>query len=138
MELIITSPENTEQVAKKFFSLFSQYKIFAFYGELGAGKTTFIKALCKEAGVTDIVSSPSFALVYEYQRENGENIYHFDFFRIKNQSELFDLGYEDYIYSGNICFIEWPEMAENLLPDETLKVRIVIQADGSRQLITDI
>lgn len=127
-----------EQPAKEFAKLFADYRIFAFYGEMGAGKTTFIKALCKEAGVTDIVSSPSFALIYEYMTGSGNTIYHFDFYRIKKLSELYDLGYEDYLYSGNICFIEWPEKAEDILPSETVKVFLTVNEDGSRKLMVDL
>ena len=134
MELTILNPDEIDKPAKEFSKLFAEHKIFAFFGEMGAGKTTFIKALCKEAGVRDVVSSPTFALVYEYRTQNENPIYHFDFYRIKKQSELFDLGYEDYLYSGNLCFIEWPEMAENLLPEETVKVIISINKDGSRHL----
>ena len=138
MEFLIHSPATIDKPAKEFAKLFKNHKIFAFYGEMGAGKTTFIKALCKEAGVTDMVSSPTFALVYEYRTTSGIVIYHFDFYRIKTPSELFDLGYEDYLYSGNICFIEWPELAENLLPKETVKVKIDINPDNTRRLVVTL
>ena len=134
MELIIISPETIDQPARVFSRLFKDHRIFAFYGEMGAGKTTFIKALCKQAGVKDLVSSPSFALVYEYRTENTDKVYHFDFYRIKNPSEIFDLGYEDYLYSGNLCFIEWPEVAQALLPENAVKVKIKINNDNSRSL----
>lgn len=134
MELIIISPETIDQPARVFSRLFKDHRIFAFYGEMGAGKTTFIKALCKQAGVKDLVSSPSFALVYEYRTENTDKVYHFDFYRIKNPSEIFDLGYEDYLYSGNLCFIEWPEVAQALLPENAVKVNIKINNDNSRSL----
>lgn len=138
MEFTIVNPQTIQKSAKEFAKLFGKHKVFAFYGEMGAGKTTFIKALCKEAEVIDIVSSPTFALVYEYRTVTGSVIYHFDFYRLKSQSELFDLGYEDYLYSGNLCFIEWPEMADNLLPEGTVKVKININKDGSRQLLVDL
>ena len=134
IELKIDSPETIDKPASEFVKLLNDHRIFAFYGEMGAGKTTFIKAICRVAGVPDLVSSPSFALVYEYTSIAGKTIYHFDLFRIKDISELFDLGYEDYFYSGNICFIEWPELAEELLPEETVKVRFFINHDGSRLL----
>jgi len=91
---------------------------------MGAGKTTFIKALCRELGVDDIVQSPSFAIVNEYVTATGEPIYHFDFYRIRDVAEVFDIGYENYFYSGNYCFLEWPEKIERLLPEETLRVYI--------------
>ena len=138
MEYTIINPETIHKPAKEFAKLFAKHKVFAFYGEMGAGKTTFIKALCNEAGVKDIVSSPTFALVYEYRTESGGVVFHFDFYRIKTQTEIFDLGYEDYLYSGNLCFIEWPEMAGDLLPDGTVKVKININEDGSRNLLVDL
>ncbi len=106
--------------------------VYAFYGEMGAGKTTFIKAICKQLQVRDNVSSPTFALVYEYFSQIKGPVYHFDLYRIEDLSELFDLGYEDYFYSGNLCFIEWPEKAEELLPKNTKKVKLTIKNDGSR------
>ena len=133
-ELQILSPEKIQSPARKFIKLMHQRHVFAFYGEMGAGKTTFIKAICKELGVEDIVSSPTFALVYEYKTSGNEKIYHFDLFRINDVSELFDLGYEDYFYSGYRCFIEWPEKAEHLLPLDCVRVYINVASDGSRIL----
>jgi tRNA threonylcarbamoyladenosine biosynthesis protein TsaE len=133
-EIIILSPDKIQKPAREFIKLVQQKKVFAIYGELGAGKTTFIKAVCNELGVEDIVSSPSFALVYEYKTSGNEKIYHFDLFRINHPSELFDLGYEDYFYSGNRCFIEWPEKAENLLPEDCIRINITVSSDGSRIL----
>ena len=99
--------------------------VFALYGKMGAGKTTFVKALCEELGVSDVITSPTFAIVNEYRSdENGELIYHFDFYRIKKLSEVYDMGYEDYFYSGALCFIEWPELVEELLPGDAVKVTI--------------
>ena len=107
--------------------------VFAFYGKMGAGKTTFIKAICEELGVNDVITSPTFAIVNEYQRETtGEPIYHFDFYRIKKLEEVYDMGYEDYFYSGNNCFIEWPELIEELLPEDAMKVTVEETADGGR------
>ena len=107
--------------------------IFALYGKMGAGKTTFVKALCEELGVSDVISSPTFAIVNEYRSdETGELIYHFDFYRIKKLSEVYDMGYEDYFYSGALCFIEWPELVEELLPGDAVKVTIEELEDGSR------
>ncbi len=137
-QFTILHPELIDKTAKEFSKLFLNHRLFAFYGEMGAGKTTFIKALCRVAGVKDIVSSPSYALIYEYITESGKIIYHFDLYRIRKVSELFDLGYEDYLYSNKLCFIEWPEMAEDILPEETVKVFLTIDKDGSRKLLVDL
>ena len=110
--------------------------IIAFYGKMGAGKTTFIKALCEELGVEDVITSPTFAIVNEYSLPLGGRLegalYHFDFYRIKKIEEVYDMGYEDYFYSGNLCLIEWPELIEDLLPEDALRVTIEEQPDGSR------
>ena len=109
--------------------------VFAFYGKMGAGKTTFIKALCKLLGVEDEVNSPTFAIINEYRSQTtAELIYHFDFYRIKKLEEVYDLGYEDYFYSGALCFIEWPELVEELLPSDAKKVTITENSDGSRMI----
>ena len=113
-----------QETARLLLSNFPNDRIFAFYGAMGAGKTTFIKAICHELGSNDYVTSPTFALINEYSTTEGSVIYHFDFYRIKKLEEAFDLGYEDYIYSGNFCFIEWPEMIEQLLPEGIVEVRI--------------
>ena len=105
---------------------------------MGAGKTTFVKALCQELGVGDVVNSPTFAIVNEYQSDTtAALIYHFDFYRIKKLEEVFDMGYEDYFYSGALCFIEWPELIEDLLPEDAVRVSITTQPDGSRLLTTN-
>ena len=133
--LKITSLDNIEEVAKEFINLMGDDTIFAFYGKMGAGKTTFIKALCKALGVEDEVNSPTFAIVNEYRSEStAELIYHFDFYRIKKVEEVYDLGYEDYFYSGALCFIEWPELIEDVLPGDAVKVCIEEQADGTRSI----
>ena len=109
--------------------------VFALYGKMGAGKTTFIKALCQELGVEDVVTSPTFAVINEYRSDiAGELIYHFDFYRIKKLEEVYDMGYEDYFYSGALCFIEWPELVEELLPGNTITVTSEELEDGSRKL----
>lgn len=108
--------------------------VVAFYGKMGAGKTTLIKELCKQLGVKDIVNSPTFSLVNEYHTQAGETIYHFDFYRINKLEEVYDFGYEEYFYSGNLCFIEWPELIELLLPGDTLKLRIEENPDSSRTI----
>ena len=131
--LKITSLDNIEEVAKEFINLMGDDTIFAFYGKMGAGKTTFIKALCKALGVEDEVNSPTFAIVNEYRSEStAELIYHFDFYRIKKVEEVYDLGHEDYFYSGALCFIEWPELIEELLPEDTKKISIEENNDGER------
>ena len=122
--------------AGKLLDTFHSSRVFAFYGNMGTGKTTFIKAICHELGVTDIVQSPTFSIINEYKTKTGEPIYHFDFYRIKSIAEVFDIGYEDYLYSGNYCFMEWPELIEPLLPEDTVRVRIsgqlerVIELEG--------
>ncbi len=133
-ELLIESPEKISLPAKEFLKILGNRKVVAFYGEMGAGKTTFIKAICKELNVQDGVSSPTFALVYEYQASGDLLVYHFDFYRINKASELFDLGYEDYFYSGNLCFIEWPEKAAHLIPQDAMNVTITVRDDGKRIL----
>lgn len=118
--------------AKLLLTNFENERVFAFYGSMGAGKTTFIKAICNELGSSDYVTSPTFALINEYTTTKGDVIYHFDFYRIKKMEEAFDLGYEDYIYSGNYCFVEWPEMIEPLLPEGIVEVRIKEGEKGIR------
>ena len=118
--------------AQEFIALMGESRIFAFYGTMGAGKTTFVKALCEAMGVTDTVNSPTFAIVNEYDTPSGRPIYHFDFYRIKRLAEVYDMGYEDYFYGRGLCFIEWPELIEELLPEDTVRVNIEEQADGSR------
>ena len=120
-------------VAKQFIDNIGTGKVFAFYGKMGSGKTTFIKAICEELGVTDVITSPTFAIVNEYQSEQTPKpIFHFDFYRIKKLEEVYDMGYEDYFYSGSLCFLEWPELIEEILPADVVKVKIEEQADGSR------
>ncbi len=131
MEIRIKSIEEIAMAAKEFVAAMGDKKVFAFYGKMGAGKTTFIKAVCEELGVEDVINSPTFAIVNEYVDGKGEPIYHFDFYRIKNLQEVMDLGYEDYVYSGNVCFMEWPELIENLLPDDAVKVTIE-ECEGER------
>ncbi len=132
---IIDSLENIEEVAKQFIDKYREHRIMAFYGEMGVGKTTFIKALCKVMDIEDEANSPSFAIVNEYHSKNDEIIiYHFDFYRLKNIEEALDIGYEEYIYSGNYCFMEWPEKIEPLLPDNRLDVVIKENDNGSRTI----
>lgn len=132
MEIIIDSLEHINDVAREFVDAMGGNKVFAFYGKMGAGKTTFIKAVCEVLGVTDVINSPTFAIVNEYLDGNEKPIYHFDFYRIKKEEEVYDMGYEDYVYSGNLCFMEWPELIEDLLPEDAVKVTIEEREDGSR------
>lgn len=135
MEIKIQSLEHIHEAAREFIAAMGDNTVFALYGKMGAGKTTFIKALCQELGVEDVVTSPTFAVINEYRSDiAGELIYHFDFYRIKKLEEVYDMGYEDYFYSGALCFIEWPELVEELLPGNTIKVTIEEQEDGSRKL----
>lgn len=132
MEIKINSLNNIDKAAQEFVNAMNGRTVFAFYGKMGAGKTTFIKALCNALGVTDMVNSPTFSIVNEYIDGEGNSIYHFDFYRIKRLSEAYDIGFEDYVYSGNLCLMEWPELVEELLPDDVVRVTIEEQADGSR------
>ena len=132
MEIKIENTQNLTVAAQKFVDEMGENRVFAFYGKMGAGKTTFIKAICEALGVKDVVTSPTFAIVNEYADAVGEPVYHFDFYRIKNLREAYDIGCEEYFYSGFPCFIEWPELVEELLPEETVKVSIEVLEDGSR------
>ena len=135
MQIQAATPEALPEAARTFVRAIDQSTVFAFYGKMGAGKTTFIKALCEELGVTDVVNSPTFSIVNEYRSDTtGELIYHFDFYRIQRLEEVYDMGYEDYFYSGALCFIEWPELVEELLPGDAVKVQIEEQPDGSRTI----
>jgi tRNA threonylcarbamoyladenosine biosynthesis protein TsaE len=122
--VICPTPEDLEPAANQLLSAFPQGRMFAFYGRMGAGKTTFIKAICHQLGVTDIVNSPTFSIVNEYSTAVGKSVFHFDLYRLKNMSELLDIGYEDYFYSEAYCLLEWPEKIEDLLPEECIKVNI--------------
>ena len=123
-----------DDAARQFVEAIGDRTVFAFFGGMGAGKTTFIKAVCQQMGVTeDMVSSPTFAIVNEYEGSSG-SIYHFDFYRIRQISEAVNMGFDDYLYSGNLCFIEWPELVEPLLPEDTVRVIIEEHPDGSRIL----
>ena len=136
MEIKINSLDNIHETAKEFISAMGDNTVFAFYGKMGAGKTTFIKAVCEELGVTDVINSPTFAIVNEYRSdENGELIYHFDFYRIKKLDEVYDMGYEDYFYSGALCFIEWPELLESVLPDRRIDLEIRILPNSAREIV---
>ncbi len=133
MEIRINSLAEINVAAKQFIENMGESKVFAFYGKMGAGKTTFIKAICEELGVDDVITSPTFAIVNEYQSSTtGESIFHFDFYRIKKLDEVYDMGYEDYFYGGSLCFLEWPELIDELLPEDATKVTIEETEDGGR------
>ena len=134
MEITIKSLDTIQEAAKEFINRMGEGKVFVFYGKMGAGKTTFIKALCETLGVKDVITSPTFSLINEYTDGKGNSIYHFDFYRIKKLEEVYDMGYEDYFYSGNLCLLEWPELIEEILPENVIKVTIEEQADGTRKL----
>ena len=140
MEIKIKDLGNIQEAARLFIEQIGDHKVFAFYGKMGAGKTTFIKAICEELGVEDVITSPTFAIINEYRtspkgRLVEATIYHFDFYRIKKLEEVYDMGYEDYFYSGALCFIEWPELIEELLPEDTVKVCITENGDGTRSIV---
>lgn len=126
--------DELQEVARKLVSNFSQIKVWCFDAEMGAGKTTLTKKICEELGVQDEMSSPTFSIVNEYLTENGEDIYHFDFYRLKDMEEALDIGVEDYLYSGNLCLLEWPEIIQPLLPDEYLQINIKLVGDNTRSL----
>ena len=137
MEIKIQDLEHIREAAREFIANIGERRIFAFYGKMGAGKTTFVKAICEELGVEDVITSPTFAIVNEYSLTSHPSsltseIFHFDFYRIKKLEEVYDMGYEDYFYSGALCFIEWPELIEDILPDDAVRVNITEQEDGSR------
>ena len=137
-QIHIPNTQSLPQAAAAFLQTIGNAKLLAFYGAMGVGKTTFVKALCEAMGVQDVVNSPTFAIVNEYTDAQGEAVYHFDFYRIKKQAELFDLGFDNYLDSGCFCLMEWPELVEELLPDETLRSHLVEQVDGSRLLTFDL
>ena len=137
MEININSLDSIREAARQFIDGIGQHRVFAFYGSMGAGKTTFVKAICEELGVDDVITSPTFAIINEYALDSDllpdiSSVYHFDFYRIKKLEEVYDMGYEDYFYSGALCFIEWPELIEELLPEDAVKVSIKENPDGSR------
>jgi tRNA threonylcarbamoyladenosine biosynthesis protein TsaE len=134
--LTAQSISDLSAIATSILSYAGDQKIFLFYGDMGAGKTTLIKELCKCLGIADKVTSPTFAIVNEYAGEKN-NSYHFDFYRLKKQEEALDMGYEEYFYSGNYCFIEWPEKIPDLLPEAYVSVKITVLENNSRQVIID-
>jgi tRNA threonylcarbamoyladenosine biosynthesis protein TsaE len=130
--IVIKDLDDLGRAAQEFLEITSGYRKFAMSGSMGAGKTTFIKSLCYTLGSIDTVTSPTFTLVNEYFTEQGESIYHFDFYRIKKIEEIYDFGFDEYIESPNYCFMEWPELVEEALPPEVISIRITVEKDLSR------
>jgi len=126
MKIIIEDKRHLQSAAKKILTYTKPNKILAFYGSMGAGKTTIIKVVCSMLGATDLVSSPTFTLVNEYKTLTGESLYHIDFYRIRKTDEVYDFGIEEYFASGAYCFLEWPELIEDILPPETVRIRITV------------
>lgn len=135
MEFTVQTEQELPKIAEQLIDVFGKNRVVLFYGEMGAGKTTLIKQLCKVLSVEEETTSPTFSIVNEYLSKNNQTIYHFDFYRIEEEAEVFDLGYEDYFYGGNYCFIEWPEKIPNLLPEENVKVEIQLLDDNSRRVL---
>jgi tRNA threonylcarbamoyladenosine biosynthesis protein TsaE len=135
MEILIKDKSHLVSAAKHLLKYAGENRIFAFYGSMGAGKTTIIKAICEILGATDIISSPTFTLVNEYRTSGGQVLYHIDFYRIKKQEEVYDFGVEEYLTGYSYCFMEWPELIEDILPGETVKVRISVD-DQRRRILS--
>ena len=134
-KLTIAGLSALPEAAEEFKQVLKNHSLIAFHAPMGAGKTTFTKALCESLGVPpEEISSPTFSIVNEYAGADGDSIFHFDFYRIKKIEEVYDMGYEDYFYSGNLCFLEWPELIEDLLPEDCTKVTITVEEDGSRSV----
>lgn len=134
MEIKIKNLDEIRSAAAGFAAALQPGKVYAFHGSMGAGKTTFIAEVCRVLGVEDEVSSPTFSIVNEYDTSKGGQIYHFDCYRLESEAEAMDVGAEDYFYSGNICFVEWPEKIQGLLPDDTIDVDIDVLPDGTRRI----
>ena len=143
MEITIKNLDEMGEKARMFINTLGEQRVIAFYGSMGAGKTTFIRALCQELGVIEPVTSPTFAIVNEYEvvddqssihQSSIKKVFHFDFYRIKRLEEAYDMGFEDYLYSGQLCLIEWPELIEELLPDDAVRVHITVNDDGTRSI----
>ena len=133
--LVCQDVADLPRIAEQIIAIAGDIKVWLFEGDMGAGKTTLIKALCKAFGVMDNVTSPTFSLVNEYENQNGSTFYHFDFYRIKDETEAMDIGPEDYFYSGDFCFIEWPSKIPNLIPDTHLSIYLEVNPDHSRRLV---
>lgn len=138
LRISIPDLASIDETARRLITAFPDKRVFAFYGEMGAGKTTLIKALCRVLQVTDITSSPSFGLIYEYKTVGSDSVFHFDFYRIENLEEVYDIGYEEYIYSGHYCFIEWPDKIASVLPPGTVHVNLHVEGDQERMLEAEV
>jgi tRNA threonylcarbamoyladenosine biosynthesis protein TsaE len=134
MEILIKDKRHLHSASKQLLEGNGKSRIFAFYGSMGAGKTTIIKAICETLGAIDVVSSPTFTLVNEYKTSSGESLFHIDFYRIKKQEEVYDFGIEEYLTGDSYCFMEWPELIEEILPEETIKVKITVDNNEQRIL----
>lgn len=126
--------DNASDIAEKFLSVVGDYRKFSFSGSMGAGKTTFITSICQKLKAIDSVSSPTFSIVNEYETETEELIYHFDFYRIENPEELYDIGFEEYCVDNHWCFIEWPEKAQELIPEDFISVAMIVEEDDNREI----
>ncbi len=133
--IICKSLDDLDEIANQIIENFSQYRVFAFFGKMGVGKTTLIKHICKKLNVEDNIISPSFSIINEYKTSSDESVFHFDFYRIKNLVEALDIGYEDYFYSDSYCFIEWPEKIEELLPENFVYVHIEEDENDNSRII---
>jgi tRNA threonylcarbamoyladenosine biosynthesis protein TsaE len=138
MEILIKDKRHLHSAATQLLKHSGENKLFAFYGAMGAGKTTFIKAICESLGAIDIVTSPTFTIVNEYKTADGESIFHIDFYRIKKQEEVYDFGIEEYLSGDSYCFMEWPELIEEILPPETVKVKIAVDKNEQRILLISL
>ena len=134
LEIKIESLDGIADAARQFVDAMGENKVFAMFGPMGVGKTTFVKAVCEILGVEDTITSPTFAIVNEYRTNTGDQIFHFDFYRIRKVEEVYDMGYEDYVYSGAVCFLEWPELIEELLPEDAVRVTLSEEEDGTRTI----
>ena len=134
LEIKIKSLDGIADAARQFVDAMGENKVFAMFGPMGVGKTTFVKADCEILGVEDTITSPTFAIVNEYRTNTGDQIFHFDFYRIRKLEEVYDMGYEDYVYSGAVCFLEWPELIEELLPEDAVRVTLSEEEDGTRTI----
>ena len=137
LSFVIKNENELDEIAQQLLKKYN-LKIFLFYGEMGVGKTRFIKSLCKGLDVLDVVSSPTFSIVNQYLNKNNDFIYHFDFYRTNNKEEIFDIGYEEYIYSSSYCFIEWPEKIESLLPNNYIKIEMILDGNNRKINIIEI
>lgn len=138
MNITVSSVKELEKASDIFIKEIGENRIFSFYGSMGAGKTTFIKSICEKMGIKDVINSPSFSIINEYTLPNGNPVYHFDFYRLNKIEEACQLGYEEYFYSGNLCFIEWPEKIQEIIPEESINVTIDVLKNKNRHIHSEI